>query len=261
MQQHNLQVLIIFDRAEEEPRLPPGLAFEVQDLLAPILDDDQGLPDVILGDHLARLRRNPKAENARARLRRGEAQPHRRRLAVGGQHHLLGADDPSLVFDVERHGRAPISRLDHDHVDDQRRALEDRAGGLDPAELDILRKLFATQPHRKDRHPGGLQRQERLGEGRLGVVRAVGDHHQTGERQPRELLVSPLEGLTEVRLGTRERQVIHRLETLSGGGEAEEAKGEAVGERGEQCALGSAELLLHEGTSCLAVSIGNLHAP
>ena len=106
-----------------------------------------------------------------------------------------------------------------------------------------------------------MQRQERLGEGRLGVVRAVGDYHQTGERYARELLVSPLEGLTEVRLGPRERQVIHRLETLSGGGEAEEAKGEAVGERGEQCALGGAELLLHEGTSCLAVSIGNLHAP
>ena len=61
LQQHDLQVVVLVGGLADELRLGPRLAFEIQDLFAPVDDVDQRVALVVLRDFFARLRRD--AEN------------------------------------------------------------------------------------------------------------------------------------------------------------------------------------------------------
>ena len=67
LQDDDLHVLVVLDRAADELHLEPRLAFEVQDLFLPVAHLDERVARVVLGDLLAFLRRNLEAEEPRAR--------------------------------------------------------------------------------------------------------------------------------------------------------------------------------------------------
>ena len=64
-----VEVLVVVDRAPDELHLEARLAFVVEDLLAAVAHLDQRVARVVLRDLLALLRRDPEAEQPRARLR------------------------------------------------------------------------------------------------------------------------------------------------------------------------------------------------
>src|SRR5207244_1438840 len=76
--ENDLQVLVVDGRAADEGRLVPRMAFEVEDLLAPIADLDERVARVVLRHLLARLRRHAEPEHARPGVTRRKAHAHRR---------------------------------------------------------------------------------------------------------------------------------------------------------------------------------------
>ena len=127
LQRDDLQVLVVGHGAADELHLEPRLAFEIQDLLARVADVDQRVARVVLRDDLARLRRDPELEHARPGLAGGRADAHRRGAAVGRQLHLLRADDPPVVLDVDRDCLARIAGLRDDRRRPAATRLEHRA--------------------------------------------------------------------------------------------------------------------------------------
>ena len=71
-----------------------------------------------------------------------------------------------------------------------------------------LRERLAADADGEDRHRRRLQRQQRVGQRRVGRVRAVADHHQAGQRQPGELLARAVERRAEPRLRAAEGQLV-----------------------------------------------------
>ena len=231
LQRDDLQVLVVVDRAVEELHLRTRLAFEVQDLLGPIVDVDERLALVVLRDELAGARRDAEAEHARAGVGGREAHAHGRRLAVGRQLHLLRPDDAALVFDVERHRLAGVAGLRDDRVDHQRRALE-RGRGVDTRS--IWTSLVSDSRPTPTVNTGTLaafmasSASEQLGVGR---VRAVGHQDETRQRQAGELLPRAVERRAELRLRAREGELRRRRQPLGGRGEAEGPQDEAARQR------------------------------
>ena len=260
LQQRDVEVLVVRHPAQEKLHLPARLAFEVQDPLAAVLDDDQRLAEIVLGDHLARLRRHPEAEEPGPRLGGGEAHPHRLRLAVGGQLHVLRGDDAALVLYLHGHRLAAVAAVRDHQLDRQRRAAQHAARRSHTAQLDVALELLAAQPHREDRHALRLQREQRLAQAAFQVVGAVAHHDQTGQRHARQLVVRPLERPPEVRPRAAERQLVQRRHAIGLPREPEEPQGEPVGEGGPQLAVGRAELPAHELVARRLVAIGDLHA-
>ena len=203
LQDGDLQVLVVLDRAAEELDLETRLALEVEDLVAPIVDRDQRLADVVLRHHLALLRRDPESEEARAGLARGEAQPDGLQLTVAEQRDVLGPDDAPLVLDLDGHRPSGVPAVGHHDVGDERAAAQHAARGLHPAELDVALVRLAAEADREDRHAGGLNRQQRLFELFTGVVGAVAHDHETGQRHVGQLVVGAGERLPQVRPGCR----------------------------------------------------------
>ena len=162
------------------------------------------------GDDLAGLRRDLQPEHARAGLRRGESDAHRDRIAVGGQPHRLRSDDPSVVLDVERDGLAGVAGLRQHGVHQQRRALERGPRRRDAAHLDVVRQRLLPDADREHRQRFRLRREQRVGNGRVGRVGAVGDQHQPRDRQAGEFLSRALDRVRQPRLRAAERQVRRR---------------------------------------------------
>ena len=237
-----------------------GSALEVQDPLAAVLDDDQRLPEIVLGDHLARLRRHPEAEEPRPGLGGGEAHPHGPGLAVRGQLHVLRADDAPLVLDLDGHRFAAVAAVGDHELDGQRGAAQHAARRGHTAQLDVALELLAAQPDGEDRHARRLQRQQRLAQAALEVVRAVAHHDQAGQRHARQLVVRPLERPPEVRPRAPEGHLVQRGDAVGLPREPEEPQGEPVGEGSPQIAVRRAELLPHELVARRLVTIRDLHA-
>ncbi len=80
-----LQVLVLRDRAADELELESRLPLEVEDLLAAVLDLDELLARVILGDHLSFGDGDLETEYPGAGLGDGEVDAHRRGLRVPGE--------------------------------------------------------------------------------------------------------------------------------------------------------------------------------
>ena len=259
LQDGELQVLVVGDGAAQELHLPPRLALEVEDLLGGVLDDDEHVLLVVLRHHLVRLRGDAEAEEPRAGVGRGEADPHRGGLPVGGQgDHLVGDDSP-FVLDHQADPLAAVAGLGHDDVDDEGRPPQHRPRRVDAADLDVLRVGLAPEPHREHRHPGRLQRQQRLLDGAVGVVGAVGDEHEAGQGHPGELLPGPGQGLADVGPGAVVGELAHRADAVGVRREAEEPHREAVAEGGEERAF-VAELPADDVGPRLALDVGDLHA-
>ena len=260
LQDGDLQVLVVLDRPAQELDLETRLALEVENLVAPIVDRDQRLADVVLRHHLALLRRDPEGEEPRSGLARGEAQAHGLELTVAEQRNVLGPDDPPLVLHLDRHrpaGVAPVG--DHD-VRDERAAAQHAARRLHPAELDVALVRLAAQTDREDRYPGRLNRQQRLFELPAGVVGPVGHDHEPGQRHVGQLVVGAGERLPEMGAGPVELELVDHVEPVRLGREAEEAQREAFVQRGAQIALQRGELVLHELQPRRLVPVGDPHA-
>jgi len=208
LQRSDLQVLVVVHRPPDELELPARLALEVEDFLACILDDDQGIPLVVLGDHFIWARGHPETEQARTGVGRGEPDPHRGRLAVGGQRHLLVGHDPAFVLHLHADGLTGIPVLRQQDIDHQRGALEHRAWRVHPAQLDVAAVFFAAEADREHRHPGRLERHERVGQFPAGVVGAVGHHHHPRQRHPGQFLVRTGQRLPQMRPGAVKRQIV-----------------------------------------------------
>ena len=259
LQDRELEVLVVGDGAAQELHLPPRLALEVEDLLGGVLDHDQHVLLVVLRHHLVGLRGDAEAEEPRAGVGGGEADPHRGGLPVGGQGDHLVGDDAPLVLDHQVDPLAAVAGLGDDHVDHEGRPPQHRPGRVDAADLDVLRVRLAPEPDREHRHPRRLQRQQRLLDGAVGVVGAVGDEHEAGQGHARQLLPGPGQGLTDVGPGAVVGQLAHRADAVGARREAEEPHREPVAEGGEQRAL-VAELAADDVGPRLALDVGDLHA-
>ena len=259
-QRHHLQVLVVFDRAAHELVLEARLAFVVEGLLGAIVDLDQRVARVVLRHLLACLRRDLELEEARARLRRGEAHFHRRRFALRRQRHLLRADDAPVVFDAERHGLAAVAGLRQHDVDDERRALEDRPRRLDARHLDVVRETLLADADGEHRNRSRFQAGERLVDRGVGRVGAVRHHHEAGQRQPGELVAGAIKRLAEPCGRAAELEVAGRRDAVGRGREAEEADDKSLRERRQQPGVRAVQLLLDERAPRLAVAVRNRHA-
>ena len=259
LQDGELQVLVVGDGAAQELDLPPRLALEVEDLLGGVLDHDEHVLLVVLRHHLVRLGGDAEAEEPRPRVGGGEADPHRGGLAVGGQGDGLVGDDAALVLDHQADPLAAVAGLGDDDVDDQGRPPQDGARRVDAADLDVLRVFLAPEPHREDRHPRRLQGQQRLFDGPVGVVGAVGDEHEAGQGHAGELLPRPGQGLADVGPGPVVGELAHRADAGGARREAEQPHREPVAEGGEQRAL-VAELAADDVGARPALDVRDLHA-
>ena len=152
LQRDHAEVLVVGDRAVDELHLGARLAFVVEDQLLAVRDVDERLAHVVLRDELTRLLRDAEAEQPRAGVRGDEADPYRRRLAVGRELDLLRSDDAAFVLDVDRDGLAGIAGLGHDRVDDERGPLERRARRRDSIDLDVAGEAVAADADGEDRH-------------------------------------------------------------------------------------------------------------
>ena len=260
LQDGDLQVLVLLDRAAQELDLEAGLALEVQNLVSSIVDRDQRLADVVLRHHLARLRRDAEREEARPLLAGGEAQPDGLQLAVSKQRDLFGPDDAPLVLYLDGHRPAGVATVRHDDVGDEGGAPQHPARGLDAAQLDVALVRLAAEADREDRDSRGLNREQRLLELPARVVGAVGHDHETGQRHVGQLVVGAGERLPEVRPGAVELEPVDDVQPVGLGREAEEAEREALVERGAQITLGRREMVLHELQARRLVPVGDAHA-
>ncbi len=199
LQQDDADVLVVLDGAQDELRFGARLALVIEHLLAPVAHFEQRVTRVVLRDFLAVLRRDAEAEQPRARFVRREPHACGQRLAVGRQRHLLGGDDAAAVFDVERHALARVARLRDDDVDDERGAFEDEAWRFHAGDLHVVREAFLAEADGEDRNRARLEACERIVDRRVGRVSAVGDHHEAGERQARQLVARAFERVAEFR--------------------------------------------------------------
>ena len=115
----------------------------------------------------------------------------RGRLAIRREGHLLRADNPPFVFDVERHFHAGVTTLREHDVDDQRRSLQRGSRRLDSRNLNVAREFFLTDADGEHRNRSGLQAGNRFVERGVGRVGAVGDHDQPCQRQARRARRAP----------------------------------------------------------------------
>ena len=130
---------------------------------------------------------------------------------------------------------------------------------LHPAQLDVAVEGLAAETDREHRDAGGLNRQERLAETAVGVVGAVRHHDQPGQRHARQLLVRPNERLAETGARAAVRQLVDVAEPIRLRREPEEAKREALLERGAQIAA-RPEPILDEAQPLRFVAVRDLHA-
>ena len=184
---------------------------------------------------------------------------HGRRFAVGRQRHLLRADNPSFVLDVERHLGARVAGLRQHDVDDERRALQRRARRLDARHLHVAGEPLLADADGEDRNLPRLQAGNRFVDRGVRRVGAVGHHHEPGQRQARQLVARAIERAAEPRRAAFVLQLARRLDAIGGRGEAEEAKHELLRERVEERPVG-AERVGDEGAARAAVAIGDLQA-
>ena len=157
-------------------------------------------------------------------------------------------------------GRPGVPAVGHHDVGDEGGPPQHAPRRLHAAELDVALVRLAPEADREDRHPGRLNRQQRLFELAAGVVRAVGHDHEPGQRHVRQLVVGPGEGLPEMRPRAVEVEAVDDVEPVRFGREAEEAQREALVEGGPEPALRRGELLLHELQPRRLVAVGDPHA-
>ena len=191
---------------------------------------------------------------------RGEAQPDGLQDAVAEQRDPLGPDDAALVLDLDGHRPAGVAPVGHHDVGDERAAAQHAARGLHAPELDVALVRLAAEADREDRHPGRLNRQQRLVELPAGVVCAVGHDHEAGQRHVRQLVVGAGERLSEVRPRAVEIELVDHVQPIRLGREAEETQGEPLVERGAQIGLRRRKLILHELQPGRLVPVGDAHA-
>ena len=91
-----------------------------------------------------------------------------------------------------------------------------------------LREVILADADREHRNRPRLQARQRFVERRVRGVGAVGDHDETGERQPGQLVARALERLAEMRGRAGVLQIGRLAEAIGGRREAEEAEHEAL---------------------------------
>ena len=187
LQDDDLQVLVVLDRAADELHLEPRLAFEVEDLLAPVVHLDERVARVVLRDLLAVLRRHSGTGTAAAPA---SAAVKRTRTVADSpsarQRDVLRADDAAVVFDLQRHRLRRRSRsADSTTSTTSDVPLSVDARRLDARDLDVAREALLADADGEHRNRPRLEAGERLVERGVRRVGAVGDHHQPGERQAR----------------------------------------------------------------------------
>ena len=178
-----------------------------------------------------------------------------------GSVHLLRADDPAVVLDVERHGLAGVAGLRQHDVDDQRRALEHRARRLDAVTWMSRGERLLADADGEHRKLAAFEAEQRV------VERGVGGVGAVASPSPARRAAGPASssrarssaGPSRVGVPSNFRSLPARRDPRRGR-EAEEADDEALRQRLEQRAVGAAELLLDEVAARLAVQIGDLHA-
>ncbi len=260
LQHDELQLLVVGEGAAQELHLEARLAFEVEDLLAPVAHVDEHVAGVVLGQQLARLRRHAEGEDARARLRRGEAHAHRGGLAVGAERDRLAADDLAAVEHVEGQRLSGVAVRRDDGVEQQRGAGQHRARRGDPADLDVLLGGVAADADGEDRHARGLEREQRRLQRRAARVGAVAHDHEPGQRHAGQLPPGFVERGGQTRVGAGEGQVLAGRGRAERAGKAQRPHRELLAEGLAQSAVGGAELLLDVGAARLAVDVGDAHA-
>ena len=146
-----------------------------------------------------------------------------------------------------------------DDIGDEGRPAQDAARRFDPPQLYVAVELLLAQADREDRNTRRLDREQRLGQTLHRVVGAVGHHDQAGERYVRELVVRPLERLSQVGARPVVRQLVHDVEAIGLVGEPEEPQREAFVQRGAERRISRRQLLLHELQARRLVGIGDPH--
>ena len=259
LQQHELQVLVVVDRAPDEFHFEVRLAVEEQDFLAPVLHVEQHLAHVVLRNLFAGLRRNAEADGACAGLVRSEMHAHGGRLAVVPERDVLRAEDASGIFHVQRNGIAGVPIRGDDDVHREVRAFQHRTRRVHTADLDVLVERFAADADGKDRHLRRAQPEQRFLDGRFLRVGAVGHHHEAGERQAGKFFLRAQQRLAELGLGAVVGEVARICDAAGGEGKAEKADRVARRQRSQHRAVRT-EGTGHELASRLVVLIGHAHA-
>jgi hypothetical protein len=148
---------------------------------------------------------------------------------------------------------------EHDDVHRQVRTLQHRAGRVDAAHLDVFAEALAPDPDGEHRHLRGTQPEQRFLDRGLLRVGAVGNHHEPGERQARELLLGAQQRLAQSRLRAVVGQVAGASHARRRRREAEEPDRVPRGQRLQHRAV-RPERARHELAARLAVLIGHPHA-
>ncbi len=247
LQDHELDILVVGYGPAHELQLETGLTLQVQDLLPFPAHFDLDRASVVTFDALPRLRRDAEVNTPGTFAFQLQADACDDRLSVRAQVDCFLSQDLQVVFNDDRHGPPSQPDLRHDDVHDECRALEHGSRYLDPPHLDVGGNYFFAESHRENWDAGRLERDQGLGQGPVGVVRAVGDQDEARQRHARQLLARGVECATEVGVCAVERQVTGPVDAARDVGKAEEAKHEAIGQSGEQLALVRRERILQEG--------------
>ena len=260
LQHGHEEIGVVLDGAPQKFHFEARLALHVKHALLPVEDLDEGIARVVLGHLLAALRLDLELEESRAGIGGGEADANDRRLAVWRQRHILGAQDSSLVLHAQRDGLPAVPGLRDDDVDRERRTFERRPGRFHPRDLDVVREVLLADTDRKHRDGARFQARQRLVEAHVRRVGAVGHHDEPRERQPRELVARPVEGLPQMGRRAAVLEVRGARQAIGGRREAEEPQHEALRQRVEERTVGLSELVLHEIGTRLVVAIRDGHA-
>ena len=237
LEKHDLQVLVLAHGPEHEGDLVARFSLEVEDLLGAVPDLHDRVQFVVLQDAFARLSRDPEGQLARALGVQRDRDRGDQGLPVVREGHFLGGDDPAHVLDHDRN-RAPgePARV-HDHGDHHRGACQRLLRNLRAAGLHVGFHLFVPQPDREDGHRRGAERQQRLAEGRVGVVPAVGDDHDARERHPLQLVAGVGQRIADPGVAAVEGHRVHAVDPCRRGREAEVAEREVLVQRIDQVAI------------------------
>ena len=225
-----------------------------------VLNHDECFLLVVLGNHLPVERNDSESENARTRLRRLERNAHRRHLALTRKLDPLYVDDPTVVFHNQIDARSRVAGLRHGNVHHQRCTLKHRSRRFHAAHFDITGELLLPQANRVDRHRSGPQRQERLLQRLVCVVGAIGQQDETRQRHRRQLLASPAERSSEIRLVPRKLQGGYVVDPLRTRRKTEETQDEPVGQSPQHSAVLHTEMLLNPARPRCTVHICQSHA-
>ena len=156
-QREQPQVLVLLDRAPQERVNPARFAFAVENARLLVLDANQYVLVVILGNHFVLKGFDPEVENPGSRRVAAEVDFVGLYLAVASEGDFLTLDQPVALFN-DKFGAAPrVPGCPNCNIRLYHRVLEHLLGHADAGNLHVAREVRRSYPDRVYRDPPGAE--------------------------------------------------------------------------------------------------------